>query len=363
MLWTRGANRRAFIKRAGVAVLAGVAPRFLYPFPAATSPNAPAAGPMQEAGAMGSPVESITLTRGDLSAFFRDNSHSPNDLSGVGSLKNLKDAPDFDAFDPETTGASSGLNFEHTTSGHANPNNRFSPRKGKYLLYPRSDGDSVVLIRNREDSPWAVSSSYRYTLMKPHYLDLDFRCQFHDPSLFGARGYALFFFGSYMNDVADVALHFLGVDQKDGKEKWIAGDAPKAHPDWNHGGTYRNLEAQDLQYDADHNFKTNSWSYDYPRFTKPFYYGLSAHNMVFQIMFNKAWSEEDEIRLSLFKFKLPKLPRPAWDFQYVVHKAAEGKEYGFKARVVWKKFVSPDDCLHEYNKWLEVLRSRKQRVS
>lgn len=33
--------------------------------------------------------------------------------------------------------------------------------------------------------------------------------------------------------------------------------------------------------------------------------------MVFQIMFDRAWSEADEVRFSLFKFKLPKLQRPA----------------------------------------------------
>jgi hypothetical protein len=53
----------------------------------------------------------------------------------------------------------------------------------------------------------------------------------------------------------------------------------------------------------------------------------------------------------LFKFKLPRLPRPAWDFQYVLRKLERGKEYGFKARLVWKKFVSPEDCLKEYEAW------------
>ena len=47
----------------------------------------------------------------------------------------------------------------------------------------------------------------------------------------------------------------------------------------------------------------------------------------------------------------PTTPRPAWDFQYVIHNVQEGKEYGFKARLVWKKFVSPEDCLKEYETW------------
>jgi hypothetical protein len=38
--------------------------------------------------------------------------------------------------------------------------------------------------------------------------------------------------------------------------------------------TYRSASASALEYDTDHNFKLNLWSYDYPRFAKPFYYGL-----------------------------------------------------------------------------------------
>ena len=144
---------------------------------------------------------------------------------------------------------------------------------------------------------------------------------------------------------------FGGVEGPKQEEKWISADAPKGHADWKQGGTYRSLPAADLEYDADHNFKLNSWSYDYPRFTKPFYFGKAGKGMVFILMFDKMHSEEDEIRFSLFKFKLPKAPRPAWDFQYVIRKMQEGKEYGFKARMVWKRFVSPEDCLKEYQTW------------
>src|SRR5262249_6297583 len=121
--------------------------------------------------------------------------------------------------------------------------------------------------------------------------------------------------------------------------------------DWNQGGTYRSVKASVLAYDAEHNFKLNLWSYEYPRFTQSFYYGRAAQGMTMILMFDKAWTEEDEIRFSLFKFKLPRRPRPAWDFQYVLRKIRKGREYGFKARLVWKKFVSPDDCLKEYARW------------
>ena len=293
----------------------------------------------------------VIVTNGDLSVLFRDNSVSPEILSGIQSLFNKKDAADFDAYDPDSKGASAGMNFEHIISGHRSQSNKFTPRQGKYDLFHLPDRNSVVLVRNRKDSPWDVSSTLVYRVTKPHYIDVEFRCQAHSPSLFGERGYAIFFFANYMNDVEKVSLNFPGVEYAGGEEKWIAAEAPKGHPDWNSGGTYRHANATVLEYDKDMQFRLNSWSYDYPRFTKPFYYGRAERGMVFILMFNKTFSQNDQIRFSLFKFKVPRHPRPAWDFQYVINKVEEDREYGFKGRLVWKRFVSAQDCLKEYEKW------------
>jgi hypothetical protein len=299
----------------------------------------------------GQAVETLTLTAGDLRVQFRDNAHSPKQLSGVASLVNHQDAPGFDAIDPQGGGASGGLNFEHVISGHKDPHNAFTPRHGPYPLLPGADGRSATLVRKPEDDPWALASTCKYTLAPPHALDLEFRCVPHDPARFGRRGHALLFFANYLNDVEDVALHFRGVEGPGQAERWVRADAPPGPPDWNQGGTYRSVAAEDLAYDADHNFPLNSWSYPWPRFTRPFYFGKAAHGMVFLLMFDKMFTEEDEIRYSLFKFKVPRAPRPAWDFQYVLRKMQAGHAYGFKARLVWKKFVSPDDCWQEYTTW------------
>ena len=73
--------------------------------------------------------------------------------------------------------------------------------------------------------------------------------------------------------------------------------------------------------------------------------------MAFILMFDRMHGPDDEIRFSLFKFKLPRRPRPAWDFQYVIHKVEEGRPYGFKGRLIWKKFISPEGCHEEYRRW------------
>jgi hypothetical protein len=106
-----------------------------------------------------------------------------------------------------------------------------------------------------------------------------------------------------------------------------------------------------VEYDANSDFRLNSWSYDWPRYTEPFYFGRAAHGMTLILMFDRAYSPEDEVRFSLFKFKLPRRPRPAWDFQYVVHKVTSGRTYGFRGRLIWKKFVSAEDCREEFRKW------------
>jgi len=178
------------------------------------------------------------------------------------------------------------------------------------------------------------------------------------PERFGARGYAALFFANYMNDVAEVPNNFRGEAAPGGAEQWISAEAPPGAPDNRAAGTYRSLHATDLAYDADHDFKINLWSYDYPRFTQPFYYGRAAHGMVLILMFDRMYSPDDEIRFSLFKFKVPRRPRPAWDFQYVIHHVSADRDYGFTGRLIWKKFVSPEDCLLEYDRWRQSLPPR-----
>jgi hypothetical protein len=309
-------------------------------------------------GPRGSPRETVEIRAGDLAFVLRDNARSPRVLSGIDSLFNLRDAPTFDAYDPAGKGASAGLNFEHIISGHRDPRNAFTPRKGPSSLFALPDGEQgAVLVRKEADDPWSVSSTLEYKAAPPNAVDFTFRCECHRPELFGAREYAILFFANYMNDVADVALHFRGIAEAGGAERWIAADAPPGPRDWNSGGTYRQRDAPDLAYDKDLEFRLNSWSYDWPRYTEPLYFGRAAHGMTLILMFDRAYSADDEIRFSLFKFKLPKHPRPAWDFQYVIHKVAAKKDYGFRGRLVWKKFVSPDDCREEYRRWSASLRA------
>ena len=223
----------------------------------------------------------------------------------------------------------------------------------------------MLLERQADYSPWQIASTLKYVVKEPYYIDFTFHCMPRDASLFGRRGYAIFFFANYMNDVDDVSLHFRGHESPNGGEAWVTADAPQGPPDSNGGGNYRALDADDLTYDDDVQFRLNTWSYDWPRIAKPFYYGHARHGMTMILMFDRPYSHRDQIRFSLYKFKLPKHPRPAWDFQYVINKVESGVDYGFRGRLAWKKFVSAEDCLNEYERWSTSLvderRPRKNR--
>ena len=309
------------------------------------------------------PVRSTRIEQGELSVQFRDNSKSPLLLSGIDTLFNTKHAVDYDAYDPNERGASAGLNFEHIISGHRNPNNQFTPRHGRYTLHTLPDGKSVMLTRRAGDSPWKVASTLKYTVNEPHYIEFEFHCTPLDASLFGQHGYAVFFFANYMNDVQDLSLHFRGHQSGNAQENWVTVDAPRGHSDWNRGGNYRALGADDLKYDDDVRFRLNTWSYDWPRIAQPFYYGRAAGGMTLILMFDRLHTHQDQIRFSLYKFKLPKHRRPAWDFQYVINKVESGTEFGFRGRLVWKKFVSAEDCLEEYVRWNAALKTERLRLS
>lgn len=306
-------------------------------------------------------VDTKQIDIGELSVIFRDNSRSPEVLSGIQSLFHIKDAPGFDAFDPDTRGASAGLNFEHIISGHKNPDNKFTPRHGTFELTENPDRKSVTLTRRAEDSPWKVDSIFTYTVVEPHYIDFDFQCSPRDAAKFGSRSYAIFFFANYMNDVADAALHFRGHADANAPEQWISANAPPGPADWNGGGNYRSIKAEDLEYDDDVQFRLNTWSYDWPRFSKPFYYGRAERDMTLILMFDRMFSDRDQIRFSLYKFKMPKYPRPAWDFQYVINSVNADEQYGFSGRLVWKRFVSEEDCVKEYDRWSKALHAKRVR--
>ena len=292
--------------------------------------------------------ELLELTAGDLRVAAWDNTFSPNRLSGIHSLVNLRDAPDYDAFRV-------ALNFEHVLAGHRGPANDFSPRHGPYRLKQVNE-TGVEWTRRAEDSPWKLKSTMTLSLAPPNAIDFRFACTPGDAELFGTHGYAVLFWANYMNPLTDIDMHFRGVTGPDAREEWISVDAPPTDYLHRHGGVYRSRDSKRLPIDDNHKSPWSVVSYDYPRFTKPFYYARADQGMVLIMMFDRMTDDEDEIRFAMYRFQVkPESRRPAWDFQYVIRRVETGRRYGFRGRLVWKKFESAADCQAEYERFASTL--------
>ena len=288
--------------------------------------------------------EMLEMSSGDLRVAAWDNTYSPGRLSGLRSLLNLRDAPDYDAFRV-------ALNFEHVISGHNRPANDFSPRHGPYRLKQITE-TSVEWVRRAEDSPWKLDSTMRARLSAPNAIDFRFSCTPRDAGLFGEHGYAVLFWANYMNPLTEIDMHFRGVTGPDEEEKWVSVQAPRTDFLHRHGGVYRSRDAKRLSFDDDHKSPWNVASYQFPRFTRPFYYARADHDMVLIMMFDRMATAVDEIRFAMYRFQVKEeTRRPAWDFQYVIRKVEAGRRYGFSGRLVYKKFAGAADCESEYERW------------
>jgi hypothetical protein len=278
----------------------------------------------------------ITLTAGDLTATFVDNSAMPPrhraGYNGIASLQHNHLADSI--FVP----LYAGFNLEHIFSGDSLIDT-FEPRRHPMTL-SLIDKNTVEL----HQSPTPVShfeSWTRFTLCPSHYVDVEFRCQAH-PGTFFSHGYIGLFWASYIFAPEDKHIYFWGYSAADPTPRWIS-----AHSEA-HGSKSSHRSAHDSRelYFAE-NFSKQFLARDLSdyRFLKPVYYGR-YRDMVFIYMFDN----DRDIRFS--QSPTGGGPQnPAWDFHFIIEPFRYDTTYSFKSRIVYKPFVSEQDVIDEFEKW------------
>ena len=78
--------------------------------------------------------------------------------------------------------------------------------------------------------------------------------------------------------------------------------------------------------------------------------------MVYIMMFD----QKEPIRFAMWNFIRdaegnPDTHSPAWDWQYVIRQPVLNKEYGYRARIVYKPYVGRKDVIDEYEGWLREI--------
>jgi len=277
----------------------------------------------------------ITIQAGDLTATFADNEaygpvHSQK-YNGISELRHVSATDNL--FVPDYA----GFNLEHFFGGDL-LEELFEPRLCPMVL-TQLDARSVRL--HQAPTPISkVESETVFTVVPPHFIDVEVKVVFHDLAEF-SHGYAGVFWASYINLPEDRHIYFFGTSPDNPEPHWISAFSEK------HGVKSTHLHVDDTfqpYFAPDFNAVLASHFSDY-RYVEPFYYGRRG-DMVYAIFFDRT----EGIRFS----QSPTgggHTNPAWDHQLVVPDPKIGTPYSYRARLMYKPWVSNEDVRETFQAW------------
>lgn len=284
------------------------------------------------------PIHAIELHGGDLTVTFVDNSAlAPEHRAGYNGIARL-----VHAMEPEPifVPTYAGFNLEHIFSGDSLPD-LFEPRHAPMEL--RQLSDRAVELHQPPTPISHVESWTRFELVPPHAIDVTFRCRLRDLTFF-RHGYAGMFWASYIHKPEDKRIWFWGVSQDDPSPRWIAAYSEA------HGVASTHLSAKDSLklYFAPAFQATLASHFSNYRYLLPFFFGR-FHRMVLVYVF------DDDRRIRFSQSPTGGGPtNPAWDFQFIIPNPRTKTDYGFRARLIYKPFVSEEDVRAEAMSWLKT---------
>ena len=280
-----------------------------------------------------------TFRAGDLTAVIGDNAAADGHRAGYNGVWSLTHRTEpTNLFVP----AVAGLSHEHIFDGDKqgsgdDPKVRYEPRYAPMTLKKLSETEAEL---HQPPTPtFHLESWTRFTLTAPHYLDMSYRCVARQHAF--AHGYVGLFWASYVNAPEDRSMYFRGgglwqqlCTQRHNDESTVRHRDDKIELKFTPGlanALYMNLSPL--------------------RFDEPFFYGLFRRH-VYLVLFDRTAG----IRLTHSPSggglnKEAQTTNPAWDFQFLVPRYEVNKEYGFRARVVYRERCSRADILQEYEKW------------
>lgn len=227
----------------------------------------------------------------------------------------------------------------HTPQDH---NMLFEPRNIPMKL-SRVSADTVEL-HELPGPQWGVETWARFRVRSPRYIDVQFWCI---PRQRLAQGKFLgLFWANYVNAPEDGGYYFLGQKTPDSPVEWI-----RAYSMGRNDKATFLPDQSPVKIDFDPGY--GGWMWNHPsdvHYKYPFFYGI-VKGQTFILMLD----HKENIRFS--HSPTGGGGTPAWDFQFIIPDYQVGKKYGFRARVVVKKFISREDVIQEYERW------SKQKVS
>ena len=220
--------------------------------------------------------------------------------------------------------------------------------RGRNPVLQRLNDRTCVLTRE-PDHAYPVRARAEYTITAPSCIDHELRCADHADARCGGCAFRAYSWCCYMNCPEDPRLHMRSAGE------WFRYISPEHGVGSNIAPAYvpeEELETYPPRQWRHGRWHPFHWDRIEPRFDLPFYYGRLGP-MVFLLVFDtppwlRFFCSPSGGGASL----LPGRTCPAWDFMWVVPERdyQVGREYRFRVRLVYKPFVSDDDCLAEYER-------------
>ena len=227
--------------------------------------------------------------------------------------------------------------------------------RGRNPVLEKIDETSCVLEKEAtENDPSEIRAVFK--AVAPYYLDYkhtirDTKNRIPEGMDFRSVGWA-----NYTNSPDDLRIHFLS-----------DGEWHRFVPEF-HGGPGSSIAPsyipdEELEVWPEDSDDPSFWWYKRyeRRFDEPFFYGRFGDTVLI-------WIFDTPRRLRFFlspegggRSLLPGKTSTAWDFEYIIPEKdyQVGREYTFRVRLVYKKYVDDEDVLHEVRKAQDELGFEK----
>lgn len=239
---------------------------------------------------------------------------------------------------PESIVSFAFLNLETITDGTPNKNvyEYYEPRRNPVTIYTVAEHKGILMQNPLPH--WGVESLVWIQATEPHYLDVLFQFTTHRRQPDNRP--LLFLVPNYIHAPEDPRMHFVIEPGA-----WSASD-PAVTPGQTFAGSRSQLEfLQTLPQMALAPLVPGI------ALAEPFFFGL-WRDMVLALFFEPG----DALSFAVNPAG-GGAGNPAWDTQFCLEQPAPYKAYDFRARLMFKPFVSAEDVQAEYRQWLAQLPS------
>ncbi|MEM3746467.1 MAG: hypothetical protein QXZ66_04875 [Thermoproteota archaeon] len=222
--------------------------------------------------------------------------------------------------------------------------------RGKSPILNVLDETTVVLYR-RADASYPVDAYAMYQIKEPYYIDHVLKIRDGKNMLNTRVNVREVSWCSYINSPENPFLHFIS------NGKWCSYISPQHGVGANIAPSYVPDEELEIWPDEPHPPRPFHWHRANIRFDEPLYYGRLGNMILIFIFDTPRWLRFYCSPTGGGDSLLPGKYSPAWDFEWLIpaREYQVGREYQFRMRLVYKKYVDDEDAWNEYEKAVREL--------